>query len=69
SEALFFIVLSARVSLNPNINHRTAFCRQSGAFTTLNEKCLRRIVLKRTAIAGIFVSGSRYPRYHDKINY
>jgi hypothetical protein len=29
-------------------------------FTTLNEKCLRRIVLKRTAQQAFFISGRKY---------
>lgn len=44
------------------------FCCQSAVDTTLNKKYLRRIVPISTAQQVFFISGSRYPRYHDKID-
>ena len=32
----------------------------------ITQKSQQWIALKRTAIAGIFIGGSRYPRYHEK---
>jgi hypothetical protein len=36
-KGLFFISLPCGSNLNPNINHRTALCRQSAVDTTLGK--------------------------------
>jgi hypothetical protein len=48
-KGLFFISLPCGSNLNPNINHRTAFCRQSLPDMVYRDKKQWRIVLKGTA--------------------